>query len=116
MTTFCNIRQVPYCCGVYEAGNFDRDWVNDDDDDVEINGDTVEELLQKILIYSNGRPVIFNFVKRRDWVGTLLPYYDANDLRQLVQKHSKVVHLAKFINPSSQNRIDSYMIKDYKDE
>ena len=112
MSYSCNLNQVPYCCGMIEVGNFGD--ASDHDDGDMLDEDSWEELLQEILATSKGRPVLFNFVKFKDWQGSFNKTYDASELRELVQKHPNVMHIWKGINPGSQNRIDSYIIKDYK--
>lgn len=113
-TRRCNVSSVPYCCGVYEAGNF-GDAAHYDDGEY-FHEDTVEELLEKVLRFCDGQPVLFNFVKRKDWQGTFNKMYDASDLRDLVKNHPNVVHIWKGINSNSNNRIDCYIIKDYKND
>jgi hypothetical protein len=69
-----------------------------------------------LLREANGRPVIFNFVKNVDWNGKFASHYEASELRTYVRNHPKAKHLARFINPGSKNRIDSYMISDYQND
>jgi hypothetical protein len=106
-----NVSTLPYCCGVVEAGDFVLDY---DDDYREYNEDTAEALVAKIFGWAEGVPVIFNFVKCKNWKGEFDALYQAHELRTYVRSHPNVVHLSKFINPNSGNRVDSYMIKDYK--
>jgi hypothetical protein len=114
-TTSCYIEQVPFCCGMFEAGHF-----NDVDDykgyDHTLECDSVDELLSEILEDAEGRPVLFNFVKCRNYEGVYNAHYEASDLRRLVQAHRNVVAVGKWTNPGSKNQIDAYIIKDYKSE
>lgn len=111
MTYSAFVDQLPHCCGINEAGNFG--YADDYDAIEEV---TVEELLEAILDRSEGRPVMFNFKKQVDYQGTFNKEYDYASLRTLVRAHPKVVHVAKWINPGSKNRIDCYCIAGYKDE
>lgn len=108
MTFHCELNSMQHCCGILEAGEFDGDYK-------EFAGDTPEELIEVILREAEGRPIIFNFVKKKNYKGVFNKEYEEAFLREAVRKHPKVMHLAKFINPGSNNRIDSYMIKDYKE-
>lgn len=111
MTYSAMVDQLPFCCGINEAGDFG----NEDHYDTLETG-TVEDLLAAILDRSEGRPVMFNFKNQVDYKGTFNNEYDYDELRTLVRAHPKVVHVAEWINPGSKNRIDCYCIAGYKDE
>jgi hypothetical protein len=111
MKFYANMTTLPYCCGFKEAGDF-----TSDPDDCEFVSNTVERLVADLLKAAKGRPVIFNFVKNVDWNGKFASHYEASELRTYVRNHPKAKHLARFINPGSKNRIDSYMISDYQND
>jgi hypothetical protein len=110
---FCaNSSTLPYCCGVVEAGDFEQE---EDWEFRQFCADTAEELVRKLLDDADGIPVIFNFVKEKNYDDKFSQQYNAHELRAYVAAHPKAIHLIKFINPNSGNRVDSYMIKEYKD-
>lgn len=111
MSYTCSLETLPFCCGFKEAGEFGGDedhWGNI------LEEDTPEKLLDIILEESGGRPVIFNFVKCRDYNQQYYKEYQYQELRKIVMAHKNVVDLGKSINPSTKNRIHSLIIKDYK--
>ena len=114
-TASCNMNQVPFCCGMYEAGRFDGADVYGEYA-FELDADSTEELFTNILEHAAGRPVLFNFVKCLNYKGVYNKQYQAHDLRKLVKKHPNVISIGEWINPGSKNMIDAYIIKDYKSE
>jgi hypothetical protein len=109
MSYSANIRQLPFCCGVYEAGNFN----NSIDDHPYRYSDTVNDLLKELLEYAQGNPIIFNFYKKQDWNGDFYEEYEENELREAVRAHKHSMHLVEFVNKNSDNMVDTYIIKDY---
>lgn len=122
----CDMNQLPHCCGFYEAGHF-REGPNKLVTD--LCGSSPEELLEEILDFTHGRPIIFNFVQFAFWPdpdgdidididyglhnGEFEEVYEMEYLHKLVQAHPKVIDIGTHINPGTKNRIHSLIIKDY---
>jgi hypothetical protein len=108
MTISWDYDTLPFCCGIREVGNFGRDYSDNHED-------TPEEAVNEMMSQANGRPILFNFVKERNYNKHLNDSYNARELRTYVMAHPKAKHVVKFINPGSGNRIDCWMISDYKE-
>lgn len=108
-----DVNQLPNCCGFLEAGYFQRS--NSPFIYSEIIERTPKQILNKVLsMNGGGRPVMFNFVRFRkdeyDEDSPLNEKYEAEWLRKLVVKHKDAVHIATYINPNTDNEIDSWVI------
>lgn len=99
-----DLSSTSYCCGFLEAGNFADEWGHDH------KASTPEALVEALLKSANGRPLMFNFVKRRNYKDELVDKYEANELREYVRKFKGVKHIREFRNPGTNNMIDSYVI------
>src|SRR6516225_7308013 len=101
--------QLPFCCGVYEAGEF----ADEDPRGPPYLGwaklDTIDEALQAMKSTCGGRPIIFNFVKQRiekKWARR----YEAAELRKLVLADPACVNIGTHINPGTGNRIHTLIL------
>ncbi len=113
----CDVCSLPMCCGFMEAGAFreGQKWAGSDQ-----YAETPEGLVKNILAHADGRPVIFNFVKQAmvdeyddEPTGEFHDYYDCAPLRDYVKNFKGVIDLGKHINPGTNNKIHSLVIKDY---
>lgn len=105
---------LPYCCGVYEAGDFGVDEYAD------VVSKTPKGLVGELVEAAEGRPIIFNFVRQRIGNGwefsgdpltlPLAEEYEYEVLRKYVSKHEDALHVAEFINPNSGNMVDSWIL------
>ena len=85
-------------------------------DDGEIYHDAMyiselDKAVECILQDAEGRPVVFNFVKRQ-----LYSLYDARELQELVLKHPQCKDLGTHVNPGSGNTINTLIIMGYNEE
>lgn len=114
------VEQLPYCCGFDEVGGMC--YTNDDEYYSADEEELVEDVIPRALSCSGGRPIIFNFVRRRtkekswdassDWYKDvpLKKRYEVAPLRQIVKHYPGVKHIGTWINPGTGNQIDSYVI------
>lgn len=126
MTTWycCDLQRLPMCCGFYEAGQFDEYAQENKPTGHSYKETSTEALIERMLNVCEGRPLIFNFVKNAivgvdDWggeepTGEFEHEYECEALRQAVRTHKNVIDLGTHINPGTNNKIHSYVIKDYK--
>jgi hypothetical protein len=111
--TFCaDLNSLPNCCGIYEAGSFEREY---SDEYREYEEDTPEELVHELLDSAGGRPLVFNFVRHRRFDGTYNEEFQVPELRDFVMKHPNASNIHTWINPSGGNEIDCWIIKGYKE-
>jgi len=120
MVFACGLDQAPFCCGFKEAGDL---YAGDDITDMPnyyeyysgniIQSDTAEGLVSELIgpDQANGRPVLFNFVQYKDYKGDFPNEYQANELREYIASRTDVLHIGTYLNPSSGNRVDSYVLK-----
>lgn len=95
-----------FCCGVVEIGCFAEDpspW------ECEYFEDTFAELLEEVS-GDKASGIVFHiwFVRPKDYNGDLMPDYNWQELRQIVQDIPDVLHLGTTINPNTGNEIDGY--------
>lgn len=105
---------LPHCCGIVEAGDFGNV------DNCDVSADTPAELVQYLIDDVEGRPIMFNFVRERlgnDWkfIGDPLTLpiaeeYDYEELREYISNHEDSQHIGEFINPNSDNLVDSWVL------
>lgn len=104
-----SIDQLPYCCGMREVGDF----TVTDYEDIHHEAMYISELnraVEAILQDAEGRPVIFNFVKRQRH-----SLYDAYEFQAEVLKHPQCKDLGTHVNPGSGNTINTLIIMGYNE-
>jgi hypothetical protein len=121
----CEVNSLPHCCGFMEAGYFsEKDSKNKY---LDFCQESPEALLWRILDHAEGRPVIFNFVKKALLVcddddcyddegeptGEFEEEFKCQPLMDFVKVHAKVIDIGTHINPGTYNMIHSFIIKDY---
>lgn len=113
----CNTTNIAFCCGFYTAGDFQKGAHTGSSDH---RTETVESLVTTLMNYAEGRPILFNFVRHEirdfddEFTGEWDEEYEAKDLRDYVRNHPNVMSIGEWVNPSTNNKIDGYIIKDYR--
>jgi hypothetical protein len=117
----CCDESLAFCCGIREIGEMKwnryewtkEDLENEDEQDWGLTkADAIKKHIARVLTESNGRPIVYWFVRRRQYNGKILPdtRYDMHELRSVIMRKKGVVKLGTFINPGTKNQIDGYML------
>jgi hypothetical protein len=117
----CQVDRLPYCCGVYEVGNFYtntcgdanfarypneyRQYIHDDPKSAH------EAALKKLLEDYPNFCLQFWFYKPADFLGSYdNSEYVENEFRELIKAHPNCTELAEYVNKNSGNMVNGFMI------
>lgn len=113
--------RLPFCCGVYEVGNFSTNAATDgyvEKHPTEYRNykyNSIEEAnkaaLEKILETQLNFCIQFWFYKPSNYNGDYDDMeYTEDEFRQVVKAHPNCVELAEYVNKNSGNMINGFMI------
>ena len=107
----CSIDSLPFCCGAIEIGDL-ADFTQDENEYGHYHEslkEAWEAQLEKIRFQDRGKPLVINFVKE-EGDRTFIE----KEFRQVVRDQKDCLFVHRWVNPSTRNTLEMYVLTNKK--